>query len=68
MQEELGLTSSDTRCSWDVLAEFGNLSSASVFFVLHQCLNQRQPAPGDYGLLAAFGPGFSAEMVLLQWA
>jgi predicted naringenin-chalcone synthase len=23
--------------------------------------------PGDYGLAAAFGPGFSAELVLLQW-
>jgi predicted naringenin-chalcone synthase len=23
--------------------------------------------PGDYALAAAFGPGFSAEFLLLQW-
>jgi alkylresorcinol/alkylpyrone synthase len=68
MEEELGLGRSDTQFSWDVLSEYGNLSSASVLFVLHECLLKKNGSPGDYGLLAAFGPGFSAEMVLLQWA
>jgi alkylresorcinol/alkylpyrone synthase len=68
MEEELGLSREDTQFSWDVLSDYGNLSSASVFFVLHECLNQRNASPGEYGLLAAFGPGFSAEMALLQWA
>lgn len=68
MEEELGLDRSDTQFSWDVLSQYGNLSSASVLFVLHECLLKKNGNPGDYGLLAAFGPGFSAEMVLLQWA
>lgn len=68
MEEELGLSRSDTQFSWDVLADYGNLSSASVLFVLHECLTKNNGNAGDYGLLAAFGPGFSAEMALLQWA
>ena len=67
MEEELGLQRADTQLSWKVLSEYGNLSSASVFFVLDDCLTNQKPASGEYGLLASFGPGFSAEMVLLQW-
>jgi alkylresorcinol/alkylpyrone synthase len=67
MEKELGLTRRDTQYSWDVLREYGNLSSASVLFVLHEWLIQRAMAAGDYGVLAAFGPGFSAELSLLQW-
>jgi alkylresorcinol/alkylpyrone synthase len=67
IEEELGLASPATQPSWDVLRECGNLSSASVLFVLERWLEQRPMEPGAYGLLAAFGPGFSAEMSLLQW-
>jgi alkylresorcinol/alkylpyrone synthase len=67
MEEELGLSREDTQDSWRVLGEYGNLSSASVLFVLHELLRRRRIPPGEYGLLAAFGPGFSAEMLLLQW-
>jgi alkylresorcinol/alkylpyrone synthase len=71
MEEELGLDRHLTQPSWDVLRDFGNLSSASVLFVLHQWLTQAsgdsRVQVGDYGLLAGFGPGFSAEMLLLQW-
>jgi alkylresorcinol/alkylpyrone synthase len=66
VEEELGLCRALTQPSWDVLRDYGNLSSASVLFVLHQWLNQGL-RPGDRGLLAGFGPGFSAEMALLQW-
>ncbi len=68
MQEELGLCRCQVEPSWDVLRDYGNLSSASVLFVLHQWLERGQMSAGDRGLLAAFGPGFSAEMLLLQWA
>ena len=67
MEEELGLCRCDTQFSWDVLGEYGNLSSASVIFVLHEWLNKRKLDPGAFGVMAAFGPGFSAEMLLLQW-
>jgi len=35
--------------------------------VLHQWLAGGEMQAGDRGLLAGFGPGFSAEMLLLQW-
>jgi alkylresorcinol/alkylpyrone synthase len=68
IEEELGLTRDDTQPSWDVLRSFGNQSSASVLFVLHAWLTQRRPAPGANGILAAFGPGLSTEMLLLRWS
>ena len=53
--------------SWRSLEEVGNLSSASVLFVLGDLLESGEARPGDLGLLAAMGPGFSAELVLLRW-
>ncbi len=53
--------------SWRSLREIGNLSSASVLFVLGDLLDSGEARPGDVGLLAAMGPGFSAELVLLRW-
>lgn len=67
METELELSRSDTEISWDVLRRFGNLSSASVLFILQETAARRDMPPGSYGLLMAFGPGFTAEMILLQW-
>ena len=67
LQQELGLTDIQTEPSWNALRDYGNLSSASVLFVLHEWLARGEMRAGDLGLLAAFGPGFSAEMLLLQW-
>jgi alkylresorcinol/alkylpyrone synthase len=67
MEAELDLTRTDTELSWDVLRRFGNLSSASVLFILQEWMSKREMPPGSYGLLMAFGPGFTAEMILLQW-
>ncbi len=53
--------------SWRSLREVGNLSSASVLFVLAGLLAEKVAKPGEYGLLMAMGPGFCAELVLLQW-
>ncbi|HEU4428151.1 MAG TPA: 3-oxoacyl-[acyl-carrier-protein] synthase III C-terminal domain-containing protein [Myxococcota bacterium] len=52
--------------SWDHLEQVGNLSSASVLFVLGDALAEGHP-PGTLGLLLAMGPGFCSELVLLQW-
>jgi alkylresorcinol/alkylpyrone synthase len=67
IQEELGLTNADTQPSWNVLRECGNQSSASVLFVLDEWLRTRTVPHGAHALMAAFGPGFSAETVLLEW-
>jgi alkylresorcinol/alkylpyrone synthase len=53
--------------SWRSLREIGNLSSASVLFVLGDLLADQHPRPGDYGMLMALGPGFCSELVLLRW-
>jgi alkylresorcinol/alkylpyrone synthase len=53
--------------SWKALRETGNLSSASVLFVLESLLASGKAQAGDYGLLMAMGPGFCAELVLLRW-
>jgi alkylresorcinol/alkylpyrone synthase len=68
VEEELGLSREDTRLSWEVLSGYGNQSSASVLFVLHAWLTQRLPTSGAHGILAAFGPGLSTEMLLLKWS
>ncbi|HXT95183.1 MAG TPA: 3-oxoacyl-[acyl-carrier-protein] synthase III C-terminal domain-containing protein [Polyangia bacterium] len=67
IEEALGLRREETEPSWEILRDFGNQSSASVLFVLHDWLTKRRAAPGAYGLLAAFGPGLSTEMLLLGW-
>ena len=53
--------------SWESLRKVGNLSSASVLLVLEDFMNGRRPAADSYGLLAAMGPGFCSELVLLRW-
>jgi alkylresorcinol/alkylpyrone synthase len=65
--ESLGLPASALQRSWDSLEQTGNLSSASVLFVLREYLEGGVAAPGDYGLLLAMGPGFCSELVLLKW-
>ena len=63
----LGLTKCQTQPSWDILGNVGNLSSATILFILQEWLEKRPLQPGDYAMAAAFGPGFSAEFLLLQW-
>jgi alkylresorcinol/alkylpyrone synthase len=67
IQESLGLDEYDLHLTWDSLSRIGNLSSASVLHVLEDTLRERPAAVGDFGVLMAMGPGFCAELVLLQW-
>ncbi|RYZ41066.1 MAG: type III polyketide synthase [Myxococcaceae bacterium] len=53
--------------SWKSLRQVGNLSSASVLFVLGETLEEAGAKPGDLGVVMAMGPGFCAEMVLVRW-
>ncbi len=53
--------------SWDCLKKVGNLSSASVLVVLEDVMKNRRPEPGTLGVLAAMGPGFCSELLLLRW-
>jgi alkylresorcinol/alkylpyrone synthase len=59
----LGKNIDDTK---EVLKQYGNMSSATVLYVLEQIMD-RNPKQGEKGLMLSFGPGFSAQRVLLQW-
>jgi alkylresorcinol/alkylpyrone synthase len=66
MEEGLDLNGDTFRLSRESLARVGNVSSASVLFILAETLATRRP-PGTYGLMLAMGPAFCAELVLLRW-
>lgn len=60
---KLGKTIDDTK---EVLRQYGNMSSATVLYVLERFMD-RQPEKDTYGLMLSFGPGFTAQRVLLKW-
>ena len=49
-----------------ILRDYGNMSSATVLFVLSKIM-QDQPQTGEYGLMLSFGPGFTAQRLLLRF-
>ncbi len=59
----LGKNIDDTR---EVLRLYGNMSSVTVLYVLQRFM-ERNPATGEQGMVLSFGPGFSAQRVLLEW-
>lgn len=64
LHESLGINQHDTRWSESVLREFGNLSSASLFFVLEAAL--ADSAPNGHWWMSSFGAGFSCHGALLE--
>ena len=66
LQQRLGLQVEDLRYSAAVLREYGNLSSAFVYFVLQAALADE--AAGGWWWLSSFGAGFSCHGALLEVA
>ena len=64
LSDRLGLSEHDLRWSAKVLREFGNLSSASVYFVLQVALGDS--VPSGYWWMSSFGAGFSCHGALLE--
>lgn len=60
---DLGKNIDDTK---EVLRLYGNMSSATVLYVLERIM-ANQPKVGDKGVMLSFGPGFTAQRVLLEW-
>jgi predicted naringenin-chalcone synthase len=50
----------------EILRLYGNMSSATVLYVLEEIMNQN-PKKEEKGLMLSFGPGFSAQRVLLKF-
>jgi alkylresorcinol/alkylpyrone synthase len=67
IESSLSLPAGALKLSWESLERVGNLSSASVLFVLDDFLQSGVAEEGDYGVLMAMGPGFGSELVLLRW-
>ncbi len=65
-EEALGLDQSQTAISRSILRQFGNMSSVTIIFVLDQFLREGCKT-GATGLMAALGPGFCSELLLLVW-
>jgi alkylresorcinol/alkylpyrone synthase len=67
LEQELGLGPEQLAASWKVLRRYGNMSSAAVLFVLAEMLENAPAQPGDPGIIVAFGPGITGEIVLARW-
>jgi 3,5-dihydroxyphenylacetyl-CoA synthase len=66
-RELLDLTDAQMAHARGVLREYGNMSSATILFVLERLLRAEVAVPGDWGLMIGLGPGFAAEGALLRW-
>lgn len=66
-EEELQLNRDQMAASWKVLRKYGNTSSSSILFVLAEMMQHSPAEPGDLGLIMAFGPGVSGEIILARW-
>lgn len=65
-EHALALEPDRLRHTRDVLRRYGNMSSATVFFVLEAFHKHTPLEEGQYGLLGVLGPGFSCELALVQ--
>jgi predicted naringenin-chalcone synthase len=67
IETELGVSKSQNRLAYGVLRDFGNMSSATVLFVMAE--QTRELTGADHGkriLSIAFGPGLTLESMVLQ--
>lgn len=67
VQAQLGLNDAQVESSHNILYHYGNMSSATILFVLEYIQRCNHPEPDDYGVLLAFGPGLTMEGMLVQW-
>ena len=67
VQGALELTRDDVATSWEVLAEYGNVGTPSIFYVLKDTLERNQPQPGEHALMVTIGPGVTVGLMLLGW-
>jgi alkylresorcinol/alkylpyrone synthase len=67
VETALDLHEQELRLSWESLERIGNLSSASVLCVLEDTMTRHRPPAGTMGLIAAMGPGFCSQLILVRW-
>ncbi len=62
----LGFTSDANRYAYEILREFGNMSSATILFVLQKHLDDADAREGERILGFAFGPGLTVESMIIN--
>ena len=67
VQAALSLSEQEVGVSREVLANHGNVGTPSIFYVLQETIEQREPRPGDRGLVVTVGPGITVGLMLLGW-
>ena len=67
VERDLALDRSDLAESYEILREYGNMSSPSVLFVLDRLMKNRPVKRGEKAVLIAFGAGFSVFATLLEF-
>lgn len=54
--------------SWSVLSQCGNMSSATLLFVLNELERTAAPRAGETGMMIGIGPGLTCEGALIRWS
>ncbi|MDQ0213636.1 alkylresorcinol/alkylpyrone synthase [Oikeobacillus pervagus] len=65
-RHSLSIPSEMTADSMEILKEYGNMSSATVLYVLERFM-KKEKKMGDIGLAVTLGPGFSSDLLLMRW-
>ena len=70
VSQALDLPPTAHRWAYEVLRDYGNMSSATILFVLQKLLHSlnstEEPHPTPWGVACAFGPGLTAETLLFR--
>jgi len=65
-EESLGLPEGAFIHSRKVLKEHGNMSSATVLYVIEEIMEEKNFSSCEFGIISALGPGFSSEILLFE--
>lgn len=66
VEQVLGLTPEDNAAAYDTLRDYGNMSSATILFVLKELWDLNRQSLGAWIFASAFGPGLTAETALIK--
>ncbi len=66
VEQVIGLTHQDNAAAYEILADYGNMSSGTVLFVLKKLWELNHQSTGAWVFASAFGPGLTAETALLK--
>jgi prepilin-type processing-associated H-X9-DG protein len=69
IEQELGVSQEQNEAAYDVLRNYGNMSSPTILFVLHNIMSKlKREHNNEYILSFAFGPGLTLESMVIKIA